>query len=328
MALMGALLLTVANSSTAHLTLQADDFVPGRAWERELELPIPTREIVLSWDARAPRGSSLTFSLRAPGTKAYNMGSWSETESLRRSFNGQKDEQGDVQTDILVLREPTQKIWIRVEPTGDAVLRRVDLSLRNPDGCTRPARGNRSAWGRVIPVPKRNQGAYANGNVICSPTTVSMMLQYWAGVLEQPFLDQDVPLVQSGVFDPEWGGTGNWSFNAAFAARMGLRSFVTRLDSVEEAEQFIAMGVPVVTSVSYDLLKGKPERGENDGHLVILVGFDADGTPVFNDPGRSNQLQHRYERAAFDRAWASSGRTAYVIAPPKTRLPKISGMKW
>ena len=52
--------------------------------------------------------------------------------------------------------------------------------------------------------------------------------------------------------------------------------------------------------------------------------FDEAGNPVFNDPGR-NVVRMTYDRAAFDRAWASSGRAVYVVYPDSWPIPATSG---
>ncbi|MEQ1935977.1 MAG: C39 family peptidase, partial [Fimbriimonadaceae bacterium] len=121
-----------------------------------------------------------------------------------------------------------------------------------------------------------------------------------------------------------WDGTGNWAFNTAFAGSVpGIRAYVARLWNIEQLESWIAREIPVVCSVSYDLLKGKGQKGKSDGHLVVLVGFTAEGNPVFNDPGR-NAVRMTYNRQDFELAWRSSGNTCYMIypklyAPPENR---------
>ena len=42
-------------------------------------------------------------------------------------------------------------------------------------------------------VLERSQMAYENGSVLCSPTTVSMLLSFWSKKLKRADLDRDVP---------------------------------------------------------------------------------------------------------------------------------------
>ena len=54
----------------------------------------------------------------------------------------------------------------------------------------------------------------------------------------------------------------------------------------------------------------------NNGHLMVVVGFEADGDVVVNDPAGATNAEVRrvYDRAQFERIWiAASGGTAYVI---------------
>jgi hypothetical protein len=339
-------LLGAGASATSFLSVVIPDGTPSRlpVWSeqpvvitREIATSQAWDDLVLSWTARTFADGVIRFEVAAQTptgwTKFYSMGDWSETVMLRRSLNDQKDADGDVETDTWLLTHPTRRFRLRLTltPGTDRTLphvERVDLSMvlrgqSRPDGAPR-----KDVWGTTLPVPKRCQGHYANGGVICSPTSVSMLLAYWAQALGRPEIDRDVPLVQAGVFDDVWGGTGNWPFNMAYIARTGLRAYVTRMNNIRDLEDWIAAGVPVATSVSYDLLKGKGKKGANDGHLVVLIGFTRDGDPVFNDPGKSDQPQHVYNRAHFMAAWTSSGRTVYVAHPYGHPVPKSRNAPW
>jgi hypothetical protein len=60
---------------------------------------------------------------------------------------------------------------------------------------------------------------------------------------------------------------------------------------------------------------------------MVLVGFDANGDPVLNDPAShsvpsNDEVRVTYDRAQFERAWSRSGRIAYVIRPQSVALPE------
>ncbi len=170
-------------------------------------------------------------------------------------------------------------------------------------------------WGKMLFVPERCQGDYPNGKVICSPTSLSMIMAYWAQKLNRPELDEGVEKVCKAVHDPSWPGTGNWPFNTAYAGSFpGMRGIVAYLRSSAHLEELISKGIPVACSVSYDLLKGKGKRGKNDGHIVVCVGFTKDGDPIFNDPGRK-EVRFTYDRWDFEKAWATSNRATYLVFP-------------
>src|SRR5262249_29258176 len=135
---------------------------------------------------------------------------------------------------------------------------------------------NRDAWGKTIPVPEKSQMAYPNGGVLCSPTTVSMIMTFWSQSLKRDDLNHDVPDVVKGVYDSQWKGTGNWPFNTAYPGSFPhMRGYVTRMSDVSELEDWVAKGLPVGVSLCYDRLRGKG-KGPN-GHLVVCVGFTPEG---------------------------------------------------
>ena len=62
--------------------------------------------------------------------------------------------------------------------------------------------------------------------------------------------DPSVDYAARGTYDAAYRGTGNWPFNAAYAARFNLDAFVTQLRSLAEAEQFVRAGIPLVASIA------------------------------------------------------------------------------
>lgn len=323
--LAGLLLATVASSgngtSLTEVTWpkRASEVGPGVFESQVIEGSGPWDEAVVSWNADRAEVGTLEVEVRAVyperTSRWYKLARWSLGESGMSSIKGQKDADGEVETDILKLRAKATGIQLRFRLAGELSLKRWSVSLRDSSASSSSS-SHRTAWGKLIDVPQRSQMSYPNGNVLCSPTSVSMILAHWSKVRERPDLDRDVPEVQKGVYDPEWPGTGNWSFNVAFAGSIpGMRALAARLSGISELEKWISRGVPIATSVSYDLLKGKGKKGPDDGHLVVLVGFSADGEPLFNDPGRGSQVRQTYRRADFLAAWAASGNTVYLITP-------------
>ena len=300
----------------------------------EISLPLSWDELVLSWNANAPAGTHFKFEARAiypdHRTAFYTLGLWSENGQPRESVNGQKDQDGDVKTDTLVLQRPARAVQVRIRCfSGEAgvqpLLKFLGLSFLNSsvDWCDTTT--DRVAWGKSLAVPERSQIAYPGGRGWCSPTSVSMVLAYWAKALGRAELDIDVPEVAKAVTDPNWPGTGNWPFNTAFAGHFpGMRACVTRLRGVSQLEQWINAGVPVILSVSSRLLHGKDEA-EEGGHLVACAGFTSEGNPIVNDPwahlDRGERVQRVFPRANLVKAWRHSRNTVYLIYPESTPAP-------
>jgi len=91
---------------------------------------------------------------------------------------------------------------------------------------------------------------------------------------------------------------------------------------MESLFSLIEKGIPVAISVSYDLLKGKAVKGNNDGHLIVMTGWDQEGRILVNDPARCPQVNTSYSVEAFVRAWNASHRTVYLILPDQIELPE------
>jgi len=188
-----------------------------------------------------------------------------------------------------------------------------------------------------------HQGDYAKygggGEAWCSPTSTSMVLGYYDRLpkpaayswVRRAHPDRFVDHAARMTYDYEYDGTGNWPFNTAYAATYTNHAFVTRLRSLREAERFIRAGIPVVASVAFGPgeLDGAPISSTN-GHLMVIVGFTADGDAVVNDPAapRNRGVRRTYDRGQFENAWLpTSGGLVYVIRTAKQDLPARHGSK-
>ena len=130
-----------------------------------------------------------------------------------------------------------------------------------------------------------------------------------------------------GVFDWIYDGHGNWPFNTAYAATFGLEGYVARFTSLSQVEEWVAAGVPVVTSIAWGKgdLTGAPIPSSS-GHLMVVVGFDASGNPIVNDPAAATneEVQRTYLRGEFETQWLSaSGGTVYLIYPASLETPDL-----
>jgi len=311
----------------------------GSAWvSPEMPSPIPFRELVVSWNLREPVDLEVEVQARTGGVlgRWWHLGRWSGSPSSpwRTSVAGQRDGSGSVDTDTLMLAAPAEAIRLRVrfqEPSRTpALLKRIDLAFWSPDGPT-DRKGTGSTQPRAgagvapapLEVPRRSQADDPEGVTRwCSPTSLSMLLAYWAGRSGRPEWDLDVRTVAAGVHDPGWPGTGNWAFNAAYAgSRPGLQAAAVRLGGLADLQALIDAGIPVATSVSYAVLKGgaRPEKG--DGHLIVVCGIPGP-TVIVNDPGvRRSRVQREFPVSAFLSSWEASHRTAYVVWPEGRNLP-------
>jgi hypothetical protein len=190
-----------------------------------------------------------------------------------------------------------------------------------------------------LAVPRSSQmihrGEYpqwgGGGEAWCSPTSTSMVMRYFgkgptaSAYAWSPYADSFIDHAARDTYDYTYEGTGNWPFNAAYASRYSLDTFVTRLRDLREAEAFIKAGIPLVASIAYSSggLAGAP-ISSTPGHLVVIRGFTSDGRVIVNDPAAaSNSTVRRiYSRAQFERAWLKgSGGVVYVIRPWSRAFP-------
>ena len=316
-------------------------------------------ELIPSWSATTPHGSQVTVEMQATPdghreTRWWSFGQWVDVDTYigRSSRAGQADGDGRVTVDTFFAGStPLRAYRMRV------TLQRADATIATPrlraigavvsDAPVAPAPRIPSAHTGVIrdlAVPSLSQEVHAGeypqydggGEAWCSPTSTAMILGHWgagpsaADLAAIPYADPQVDHAARYTYDASYRGTGNWSFNTAYAARYGLRAFVTQLRSLAEAESFIAAGIPLVASITVgpNALPGFLFGQGSEGHILVIRGFTASGDVVANDPAATSNARVRrvYDRAAFERSWLlGSYGVVYVIHPASVPLPTRPG---
>lgn len=316
-------------------------FFVGEATSPEVSTNFNYKDAIASWNASTPPGSWLEVQFRAQyGTrwsKWYVLGIWAaDTATVaRHSVSAQGDPDGFIATDTFVSsakKATTNKFQLKVRLfSADGIstpsVHNVSTaySVAAPKSASVSA-GNPALWNTLINVPECSQMVYPDGGEVwCSPTSTSMVLAY---------LDQYVgpcePRVRAaveGVYDWIYDGHGNWPFNTAYAATQGYEGYVARFTSLEKAEEYVAAGIPVIMSIAWGKgdLTGADIESTN-GHLLVVVGFDAAGNPIVNDPASPNDssVQKTYLRSEFEPLWLqASGGTVYLIYRPGTAAPAL-----
>jgi Peptidase_C39 like family len=313
-------------------------------------------QAVASWNADTPSGTWVQVELRGltnAGTtsKWYVMARWAadDAEFSRTSVPGQRDADGTVDIDTFIaatggglVRWQLRATLYRAAGTSlTPVLRSVGAMVSQlPPADKYPTSTPGTALGTALPVPQFSQdlhvGQYPQwdngGEAWCSPTSTSMVLAYWGtgpsaddlAWVDPSYVDPQVDYAARNTYDNNYDGCGNWPFNTAYAGRYGLDAYVTRMRSFNEVELFVAQGIPVIVSAAFK--KGQVPGADytTNGHLMVIVGFTADGDPVMNDPATATDAGVRkiFGRAEFETAWRnSSGGTVYLIHPTTVALP-------
>ena len=135
------------------------------------------------------------------------------------------------------------------------------------------------------------------GKSICSPSSTAMCLRS---------LDINVDAYDFAVKtkDQYWDMFGVWPRNVQHAHMHGVRGKVTRYRSWQEAYEVLKNGGRIAMSLGRPLYKG---------HLIMLAGFDANGTPILHDPGSRNGYKRQHNKLDLTKSWFNKGGISYTF---------------
>jgi hypothetical protein len=295
----------------------------------------PAKQLTGSWDAVTPPGSWIQLHMRVlqdPGWSPwYALPVWASDSSTVQRHSGIAAKDSLVTADMDSLNmspeAPASAYQIEVTLFGTGAASPTVRLTHAAASPTVALDGDHAAWGTDLPVPQRSQmlpayrglGFGGGGEAWCSPTSTSMVMAYWGNMLHLPQLVLPVPDVAAGTYDNVYGGTGNWSFNTAFAASYGLTAYVDDISSLNQIEPWVKASVPIVVSIAFHTgeLTGAPIPS-SPGHLVVVRGFTSTGDVIVNDPAASTDPAVRivYPRQQFETLWQAHGGMAYLIYPP------------
>jgi D-alanyl-D-alanine dipeptidase len=302
-------------------------------------------EVVLSWNIELPPHAGFCVEARV-GRRADD--SWSpylyfadRGGSVPSGEKITKFEHGYVDVDYFRSDERFDRLQYRVraagrEPPDNAVaaeaklrIARVTVNLSDTTGrltsvpqAPLPAEPPPAAWQRRLPVPFRSQTVERKdiAGMICSPTSVSMVLEY-RGV------NRPTQEVAARAYDATFEIYGIWPHAVQTAYSYGISGYLARFADWASVEQCIANDQPLVISIlaGEGELQGAPYPS-TDGHLLVLTGFDAAGNVEVNDPAATTaeKGQIAYRRAELETVWMKpKGGTAYVLLanPAPTSAP-------
>jgi hypothetical protein len=325
-------------------------------------------QLVASWNAATPEGTWLTVEMQGTtqaGTTSqwYTMARWAlkDTDVIRTTVPNQEDAVGYIDVDTFVAEQPIASYQLRVTLYRERTSRKTPalrmvgaMTSAIPDRFTSPAGPTAGAWGVELPVPRYSQNTHVGeypeygggGEAWCSPTSTEMVVEYWGRKPSQQDLawvdpnivDPVIPHAARYTYDHDYDGTGNWPFNTAYAASLGLAGHITRLSSLTDLEKFVKAGIPVITSQSFMASELDGAGYGTAGHIMVVVGFTEKGDVIANDPASSSNeaVRHVYKRDQFATIWLRTKRVnasggisggpggiAYIIAPPWKKLPKL-----
>ncbi|MBD5656375.1 MAG: C39 family peptidase [Candidatus Eremiobacteraeota bacterium] len=261
----------------------------------------PTREAIVSWNARVLDGAlELRVNAHDGRTSAWLPYVRFSADS-RASLEGH-DTFVRIDTDVVRSGVDLVSLGIRSRGEVDAVF------VSTPDYGAPSTIVALPAL--ALQVPGVSQYVATHGDELgwCAPASLAMLLAYRGYPV-------DVEVVAREVRDARYGGTGNWTLNAAFAGTLGFRAAALHLRDLAHAHAFLADDIPLALSIAWHAgaLPGAP-LAASEGHLVVLRGIDERGDPLVHDPAHDD-IAVTYPRDAFERAWLGHGGIAFAVAP-------------
>ncbi|MEU1202991.1 peptidase C39 family protein [Streptomyces sp. NPDC005813] len=308
------------------------------------KLAVPATEAIASWNADTPAGTWLQVELTgtySDGTNTpwYVMGRWAagDQDIKRTSLDDQSDGKSSIWTDTFSIDDAASGLRLvsyrlrltlyrtpgsRITPV---VWRLGAMGSDVPDRFTVPA--STPGLAQELAVPRLSQEIHAGqypeydngGEAWCSPTSSQMIIEYWGrrptaeqlSWVDPAYADPQVCHAARFTYDYQYGGCGNWPFNAAYAATYpDLQGVVTRLGSLTDLETLTAAGIPAITSQSFLKTELTGAGYGTSGHLMTVIGFTADGDVIANDPASpSDQAVRRvYKRREWENIWLRTKR--------------------
>jgi len=291
----------------------------------EIQLEMPSTEFIPSWNGAVPANCGMRLELRTARRGDWSpwlyFGSWGKTPKTLERVTWFGD--GEVYIDNLILERSATAVQVRVtlfsyelERGVSPQIRRIALSYSGyaPEIAAADLASiklEKSQWARDLKVPFRTQkdAPPALSNQICSPTSVSMVMQYFG--VNRPTIENAL-----AIYDSEYDLFGNWARAVERAGEFGLDGWVQRFRNWEQVKEQIAKGQPVIASIAF-------RNGEFDsavisrtnGHLIVIRGFTSDGDVIVNDPASRDKGEGAiYKAEELGRAWFGHGGVGYVIA--------------
>lgn len=142
------------------------------------------------------------------------------------------------------------------------------------------------------------------GNIICSPTSVTMVLDYYGYQFSPEDVAKKVKDVSANIY-------GNWTFNASYPGSFSdLISYVEYIDNFDKVVDYIKNDIPVIFSIKTTAITDLTGAimSYPSGHLVVLIGFEKiDGSwyGIFNDPAEysADKVLRKYSLEQVLTAW-------------------------
>jgi hypothetical protein len=226
---------------------------------------------------------------------------------------------GKVAIDIVQLTEPARRARVRVRSAGPVKIDSLHFCFT--DTSRLASHDFEAGTQRVapLPVPQRRQTDESPELAprICSPTSVSMLLDYRGS-------QHSTARVARELYDGEHDIYGNWNRAVQGAWRFDVPGYLTRINDWNEVAQHLQAGNPLIISIGVKAgqLSGAPYES-TAGHLLVLCGLDGEGNALVRDPAipSGESGWRRYSQQELNEVWLRRGGTTYLLGGyPTQRL--------
>lgn len=282
----------------------------------------PFTQLIFSWNAYRPSNGQLHFYVRVRDAKTKSWDQWHKmvewgSDKQKSHFSRGKH---SVYTYARLEMHDGRKgdaFQVKAECKGKVNLGAVkgiivaasDFTQFEPEIYKQRGKGLASHLIESIYPKSQMMIDHPRANMLCSPTSLSMVVESLTGNDIEP-LD-----FANKVYDQGLGVFGNWGFNMAHAFEHtdeDLLFYTTRLSSFKDLYEILKQDMPVVVSVRGEIKGARKEY--NNGHLLVVVGYDAKRSKVLcYDPAfdTHEEVPQAYDLHDFIVAWERSRRLTY-----------------
>ena len=283
-------------------------------------------QLIFSWNSRRPKMGGFSFYVKTRNARTKKWSGWHKMFDWGRGFQksycstNESSQYAHVRLEA-GLRSLADAFKIIIKSYGGADLGLIksvcactsDFNKFKYEAINNKLLNLKSVYIKNVPKISQRLVNHPKSAFICSPTSCSMIASYF-----NKYPVNVVNFVEN-VFDPglgDGGSYGSWPFNVVELYRKcnGKELFyVQRMNGFIDLYEKLCSGCPVVVSV-----RGKMDGGQkeyNNGHLIVVVGWDSDTRKVIcHDPAfyTDKSTFVKYNLETFLRGWEGSNRLAYV----------------
>lgn len=289
--------------------IQLNDYQEQGILETQSFLLSSFSELVPSWNILTDEFSKVSILVSLGNDAGFSMyfamALWQET--YKSSFNNQEDEYAKISIDTIIPKKSDIdrikfKVIFTASQTSQTKLKNLSITSILTD--TTPDYDPSALSAYAIDVEPRQQLSIPTiGNLICSPTSLSMILNYHGYNLSPE-------TVASAIYDNGSKIYGNWSFNTNYAGGFDLYARVEYIDSLSLLMNYIKNDIPLVLSImtrNKENLQGSI-MAYPSGHLIVLKGFiyqNDNWYALVNDPAEYDDIsvERQYLVSELIQAW-------------------------